>query len=164
MTVAATALRTFVALIADMSVMVTATEVNGRKVTVASEARPASLADADTFLAAHSFRRTAPWDLVGGMVGAPVETIDNVFDGTVAARLWEAVGTTHEPFEVMSARAARDGDLISDLEISEVYVVAAWRYELDVMRIHMVGEGRTWDERYTTDFPADQLVQVARQR
>lgn len=149
------------ATITETSIVVTAAYVNGQRVTVATEPRPANLDAADTFLAFHSLRRTAPWDLVGSAVGAAVESMDNRFNGTVAARLWDAVGTTHKPFEVASASDARDGDLISDMEISEVYVVAGSRFECDTMRIHMVGEGRCWDDRYTTDFPAGRLVQVA---
>jgi hypothetical protein len=131
---------------------------------IAEEARPANLADADTFLAVHSFRRTAPWDLVGSAVGAPVAKIDNTFNGTVAARLWDAVGATHDQFETAFASEARDGDLISDMEVCEPYVVAGTRLESGVMRIHMVGEGQCWEERFTTDFPPQRLVKVARKR
>jgi hypothetical protein len=132
--------------------------------TLAEGARPANLADADTFLAANSLRRTAAWDLDGDMIGAAVATIDNQFNGTVAAHLWEAVGTTHDEFETVAARDVRDGDLISDMEISEPYVVAGSRFEMDTMRVHMVGEGRAWAERYTTDFAAGAFVKVARKR
>jgi hypothetical protein len=152
------------ALVTEASILVTATYVNGQKATLATETRPACLADADTFLAVHSLRRSGEWDLVGSAVGASVESMDNRFNGTVAARLWEAVGTTHDDFKVMSASDALDGDLISDMEISEVYVVAGTRFEMDTMRIHMVAEGKAWEDRYTTDFNAGTLVQVARKR
>lgn len=160
----ATATAAPTAFITETTVMVTETSVMGVKRTVASESRPVSLAEADVFLAVHSLKRTGAWDLVGRMIGAPLAKMDNVFNGTVAARLWSAVGTTHDRFEVMSARDARDGDLISDMELSEVYVVAGSRLESDTMRIHMVAEGKEWEDRYTTDFPAGRLVMVARKR
>ena len=133
--------------------------------TLVNEARPATFADADTALAFYSLGRTGAWELdANGGVEAPVAKIDNRFNGTVAARLDQAVGTTHEPFEVMFAHQAQDGDLIGDMDLEGYAVVAGSRRESDTMRIHMVSEGQTWEDRYTTDFPAFQLVQVARKR
>jgi hypothetical protein len=133
--------------------------------TIATEARPANLAAADQALAFYSLGRVAGWDLDdNGGVSAEVRKVDNRFNGTVAARLWEAVGTTHGEWETAQAKTVQDGDLISNLEVSEPYVVAGSRYELDTMRVHMVRDGATWADRWTTDFPACQLVKVARRK
>lgn len=132
---------------------------------VATEPRPASFQEADTFLAVHGLRRVRNWDLADlGMVEAKVQMVDNQFGGTRAARLWDAVGTTHGEWETAQAKTVQDGDLISDMEVSEPYVVAGSRFELDTMRVHMVREGGVWAERHTTDFPASQLVKVARRK
>lgn len=131
--------------------------------TLANEARPATLADADTALAFYSLGRTAAWELDNnGGVEAPVAKIDNRFNGTVAARLEQAVGTTHEEFEFVLATTVRDGDLITDQEFSALYVVAGSAPEMGGMKIHMVGEGRTWEDRHTTTFQGG--VWVARKR
>ena len=133
--------------------------------TFATEARPATFAEADTALAFYSFRRTSAWELdENGGVSATVAPMDNRFNGTVAARLDRAVGTTHEEFETMFAYQAQDGDLIGDMELCGWAVVAGSRNEGDTARIHMVSEGKTWAERYSTDFPRHQLVKVARKR
>lgn len=133
--------------------------------TLLTEVRPASFELADTALAFVSLGRTSAWELtLQGMIEAPVAPVDNRFNGTVAARLWEAVGTTHDEWIALPAREIQDGDLISDTNISAPYVVAGSRFESDSMRVHMVAEGKTWDGRYTADFPAGQLVQVARKR
>lgn len=133
--------------------------------TIAVATRPVTLAEADRELAFHSLGRVGTWDLDNnGGVSATVRTVDNRFNGTVAARLDQAVGTTHAPFEVMFAHKAEDGDLIGDMDLEGYAVVAGSRRESDTMRIHMVTEGKTWEDRYTTDFPAFQLVQVARKR
>lgn len=157
------------AIIYEGQIVIVRTELGGRRVTVATEPRPATLADADTFLAVHSLRRTVAWDLgPAGAVQAPVEPMDNRFDGTVAARLDQAVGTTHEPFEHMSAgdlaRSELDGWLISDPDLTEAYVVAGSSCDGDVAKIHMVGEGKDWGQRYTTNFPPNQLVMVAKRK
>lgn len=131
--------------------------------TIAIESRPATLAEADTALAFYSLGRVGAWDLDdNGGVAATVRTVDNRFNGTVAARLDQAVGTTHKEFKVMSAHQAEDGDLIGDVDLEGYAVVAGSRRESDTMRIHMVSEGKTWADRYSTDFPAFQLVQIAR--
>lgn len=133
--------------------------------TIAVEARPATFAEADKALAFYSLRRTSAWELDdNGGVSATVVTVDNRFNGTVAARLDQAVGTTHDDFETMFARQAQDGDLIADMELCGWAVVAGSRQEGETMRIHMVSEGKTWAERYTTDFPSHRLVKVARKR
>jgi hypothetical protein len=131
--------------------------------TLVTEGRPATLAAADTALAFHSLGRTSAWELdSNGGVEAPVAKIDNRFNGTVAARLDQAVGTTHNEFELASATTVLDGDLITDSEFSAVYVVAGSSLESGAMKIHAVGEGRTWEDRYTSIFEG--LVWVARKR
>lgn len=155
--------------ITGTEVIITRTENSGRKVTVASETRPATFADADTFLAVHSLGRTSAWELSeSGMVSAPVAKIDNHFDGTTAARLDQAVGTTHDEFQIMTARelacSELEGQLITDSERTEVYVVAGSSLDGDVAKIHMVGEGKTWEERYTGHFIPGQFVWVAQRK
>jgi hypothetical protein len=131
--------------------------------TLATEGRPATLAAADTALAFYSLGRTSAWELDNnGGVEAPVAKIDNRFDGTVAARLDQAVGTTHNEFEPVSATTVRNGDLITDQEFSAIYVVAGSSLESGAMKIHMVGEGQTWEDRHTSTFTG--LVWVARKR
>lgn len=133
--------------------------------TMVGEGRPASLLEADRALAFYSLGRVGAWDLDdNGGVAVQVKKIDNRFNGTVAARLDQAVGTTHDEFEVMFAYQAQDGDLIGDMELEGYAVVAGSRHEGETARIHMVGEMKTWEDRYTTDFPRHQLVQVARKR
>lgn len=157
---------TFTALISGVSIeIVMEAQYAGTREVVATEARPASFQEAETFLAVHGFRKVRNWDLGElGMVSARVGQVDNKFGGTRAARLWDAVGTTHGEWETAQARTVEDGDLISDLEVSEPYVVAGSRFEMDTMRVHMVRDGGVWAERYTTDFPASQLVKVARRK
>lgn len=163
-------LTTRAAHITGTEIMVTETHgVTGVKRTVASEPRPATFADADTFLAVHSLGRTAEWELSGsGMVSALVAKIDNHFNGTTAARLDQAVGTTHEDFMMMTARelvcSELNGDLISDSELTEAYVVAGSSLDGSVAKVHMVGEGKTWSERFTGEFHPAQTVMVARRK
>lgn len=160
---------THTGIIYENHIVIIKSEPDGRRVNVASEPRPETLADADTFLAVHSFRRIVAWDLgPAGAVQAPVKPIDNRFNGTVAARLNQAVGTTHEPFQHMSAgdlaRSELEGQLISDPELTEVYVVAGSSLDGDVAKIHMVGEGQDWSQRYTGRFNPNQLVMVAKRK
>jgi hypothetical protein len=158
---------TYSAHITGVGVMITETnEVTNVHRTVATESRPATFADVDTFLAVHSFRRTQAWELgEAGMVSAPLERADNRFNGTVAARLDQAVGTTHGEFRMMTARelacSELEGQLITDSERQGVYVVAGSSLDGDVAKIHMVGEGQTWDERFTGEFHPGQVVWVA---
>jgi hypothetical protein len=131
--------------------------------TLVTEAQPVSFLEADRALAAHSLGRTAPWDLgANGLVSAPVAPVDNRFNGTVAARLDQAMNRTHGQFEPVLATSVEDGDLITDEEMSAIYVVAGSRLEDGGMKIHMVGEMKTWADRYTTVFHG--LVWVARKR
>lgn len=161
---------TLTAHITGVQIMVTETNgVTGVKRTVATEDRPATFADADCLLAVHSLRRTGAWELgEAGMVSAPVRLIDNCFNGTVAARLDQAVGTTHEEFTPMTARelacSELDGWLISDSELTEAYVVAGSSLDGSEVKIHMVGDGKTWEERYTGYFAPEQLVMVAKRK
>jgi hypothetical protein len=132
--------------------------------TIATEARPASFAAADTMLAANGYGRTAAWELdEAGNVSAPVAQIDNLFNGTRAARLDQAVGTTHEEFVMTNASKVENGDLISDRELSALYVVAGSSLETG-MKVHMVAEGKTWSDRFTTEFLREELVMVARRK
>lgn len=131
--------------------------------TVAVEARPATLAEADTALAFYSLGRVGAWDLDdNGGVSATVVPVDNKFNGTVAARLEAAVGTTHEPFELVRASTVENGDLVTDSEFSEVYVVGGSSTECGMTKLHMVREGGTWADRHTGEFAG--LIQVARKR
>lgn len=157
--------------IASISGTAVAIEVHEAGVcqTLATESRPATFADADTFLAVHGYGRTQDWELAEyGMVHAQVHQIDNLFSGVRAARLWDKVGTTHEQFEWMTARelACRElsGDLISDSELSEPYIVAGSSLDGSVVNIHMVGEGQTWDQHHTGYFMPGQLVKVAKRK
>ena len=158
---------TYSAHITGVGVLITeSNEVTGVKRTVATETRPATFAAADTFLAVHSFRRTQDWELgAAGMVSAPLARMDNRFNGTVAARLDQAVGTTHGPFEMMTARelvcSELEGQLITDSEQSVPYVVAGSSLDGMTAKVHMVGEGQDWSQRYTTEFHPDRIVWVA---
>lgn len=130
--------------------------------TLVTESRPATFAEADTALAFHSLGRTSAWELdENGAVSATVAPVDNRFNGTVAARLDQAVGTTHEEFELALATTVDNGDLVTDAEYSAVYVVAGSTSYGDQAKLHMVGEGKTWADRHTAEFG---LVRVARKR
>ena len=159
---------TYTAHITGVEVLITeSNEVTGVKRNVASESRPATFAAAEVFLAFHSFRIAQDWELgAAGMVSAPLERMDNRFNGTVAARLDSAVGTTHEPFAPITARelacSELNGDLISDSEITEVYVVAGSSLDGPDVKVHMVREGQDWNQRYTGHFIPDQFVWVAK--
>ena len=165
-------IHTFTAIITGTAISVEMDHLyEGTTEVVFTEARPATLADADHALAAHGFGRVQNWDLgPNGDVRARVRRSDNQFNGTRAARLWDAIGTTHGELETVvltiqdGMPTVNDGDLITDLEESELYVVAGSRFESEIARIHMVGEGKTWDQRYTTDFPFGSVVKVARRK
>lgn len=151
--------------ITDLHILLVRHEGGGRKITVGSEPRPATLADADTALAFYSLGRITEWDLAPGVgVFAQVKEIDNRFNGTVAARLEQAVGTTHEEFEYDQASNVENGDLISDSELSGISVVAGCSTDGDVTKIHQVTEGRTWDDRYTGHFMPGQFIMRARRK
>jgi hypothetical protein len=127
--------------------------------TIGEEARPASLADADMALAAHGYGRTGAWDLEGDNLAAPIAQVDNLFNGVRAARFDQAMGTTHaDRFELVSATTVENGDLVTDAEESVVYLVAG---SDGTGKIHMVAEGKTWDDRFTSEFG---LIRVARKR
>lgn len=133
--------------------------------TIASEGHPATFAAADQALAFYSLARTEAWELDdNGGVSARVARIDNRFNGTVAARLDQAVGTTHDEFELDFAHRAKDGDLIGDTDLEGFAVVAGSRHEGETSRIHMVAEGKTWEDRHTTEFSRYSLVSLARKR
>jgi|ADGO01.1.fsa_nt_gi hypothetical protein len=163
---------TFTAIITGLQIRVEMDHLyEGKTEVVFTEARPATLADADHALAAHGFGRVRDWDLgPNGDVRARVRMIDNEFGGTRAARLWDAIGTTHEELDTVVV-GIRDGvptvdvgDLITDMDESELYVVAGARFECGTARIHMVREGETWEDRYTGEFPFGQVVKVARRK
>lgn len=141
---------------------------------VFSELRPGNLAEADTALMAHGLQRVGEWDLgYPGTVETKARFIDNKFNGTRAARLDTLVGKTHWEWEKVvlgfnseGEPTVQDGDLIgpSGLGEGDPYVVAGSRFENEVARIHMVGEGKTWDDRHTTNFAFGRMVKVARRK
>lgn len=140
-------------------------EVNDAGLTswlIAEEARPASFQEADTTLAWYGYGRTEAWDLVGAGVSARVEQIDNLFNGVRAARLDQAVGTTHNEFDLVPASSINNGDLVTDGDRSAIYVVGGSSTECGVTKLHQVGEGQTWDQHYTGEFRG--LVWCARKR
>lgn len=151
------------ATITAASIKIEVTDVDGMGI-LAVETRPATLADADSFLAANGFARTTEWDLHPTGMQAAIAKVDNKFNNTRAARLAEAVGTTHYEWLVMQAEEARNGDLISDLDLSAAYVVAACSTHGSITRICMVAENKTWEDRNVSFFPSHQLVQVARRK
>lgn len=125
-------------------------------------ARPADFRTADVELAAAGLGRTSAWELDGDNISAPVATVDNEFNGTRAAKLWAAVGTTHEEFELALASTVANGDLVTDSEFSEVYVVGGSSTECGLTKLHMVRELGTWADRHTGEFSG--LIQVARRK
>jgi hypothetical protein len=151
-------MKTYTATITGVALLVA-----GQTDWLVNEVRPATFAAADTALAFASLGRTSAWELdTNGGVEATVAPVDNRFNGTVAARLDQAVGTTHGGIEAVLATSVQDGDLITDSDQSALYVVAGSRLEDGGMKIHMVGEGQVWDQRHTTVFHG--LVWVARKR
>jgi hypothetical protein len=128
-----------------------------------NENRPASFAAADFWLAAQGYRVVGGWELGIGHTGldAKVRKLDNVFAGVRAAGLWEKVGRTHGQFELTPASQVRNGDLVTDSDYSEVYLVAGSSTEGTVTKLHQVAEGKEWNERYTGEFHG--LVWAARQ-
>lgn len=132
---------------------------------IAEEARPGSFADADAFLAFHSYGRNGAWELTcEGAVEASAAPVDNRFNGTVAARLDRAVGTTHDAWVVDQACNVDNGDLVSDMDASAVYVVGGSSTECGTTKLHMVAECKTWADRYTGEFVSGELVRRARRR
>lgn len=126
--------------------------------------RPASLAEVETELAFVSLGLTSGWDLEGENIAATVTPVDNRFNGTVAAKLDRAVGTTHEAFEIAAAQEVENGDLVSDMELCGIAVVAGCSTDGDVTKIHQVTEGKTWEDRYTGHFIPRQFVMRARRK
>lgn len=124
--------------------------------------RPENLEAADMVLAVHSLKRTAAWDLVGHAVGAPVRAMDNEFNGVRAANLWAKVGTTHSEFELVPVSKVENGDLVTDSDHSEIYLVAGSSTECGVTKLHQVCDGGEWADRYTGEFVG--LILVARKR
>lgn len=132
---------------------------------LASEGRPANLAAAaDTMLAFHGYGTVGGWDLgPNGTVAAQVKRVDNKFSGVTAARLWERIGTTHgQDFLPVLASEVAPGSLITDHEQSEVYLVAGQSVEGSIAKIHMVSEGKTWEERFTGEFGRDTIVWISK--
>src|SRR5690606_11789208 len=163
---------TFTAIITvtTISVEMTSTYAGTTEV-VFTEARPATLPDADHVLAAHGFGRVRDWDLgPNGDVRAQVRMIDNECGGTRAVRLWDAIGTTRGELEtvVVGIRdgmpTINDGELITDMDESGLYVVAGSGLECGTARIHMAREGGNWEDRCTEDFHFGQVVKVARRK
>jgi hypothetical protein len=139
-------------------------QADGTSALVASEARPANLADADTMLAWNGYGRTGSWDLAeAGNIAAPVQRVDNRFNGVTAARLWQRLGTTHsQNFLPVLASQVEPGWIITDHEESEVYLVAGQSVDGSIAKIHMVSEGKTWGDRHTGEFGRDSLVWVSK--
>ena len=130
---------------------------------ILEEARPATFELADLALATVSLVRTEAWELgADGTVEARVTELDNTFNGVVAARLWDKVNTTHGQIEPVLASSVQDGDIITDSEVSALYLVAGSSPTSDGMKIHMVAEGKGWNDRHTSIFTG--LVWVARKR
>lgn len=127
---------------------------------IGEEARPLSFAAADMALAAHGYGRTSAWDLGGAdHITADIETVDNEFNGVRAARFDDALGTTHaDSFELALAKTVENGDLVTDQEFSAVYVVAG---SDGTGKLHLVAEGKTWNDRHTAEFG---VIRVARKR
>lgn len=129
------------------------------------EPRPATLAEADTALAAYGLARVRGWDLgPDGDVRARVSMIDNQFNGVRAARLDAKIGTTHDEVTMVPARQVENGDIITDRDQCALYVVAGSAQEMGEVRISMVGEGQSWADRYATLWPEDAPVWVARRK
>jgi len=126
--------------------------------------RPASFGEAEAWLAEHGYRVVGGWDLSAMHTGvdAKVRPLDNLFNGVRAAGLWAKVGTTHTGWELVPAREVANGDLVTDSDKSEPYLVAGSSTEGTVTKLHMVGEGKEWSERHTGEFHG--LVWAARQR
>jgi hypothetical protein len=124
--------------------------------------RPASFAAAEFWLAAQGYRVEGNWELGTEHPGvdATVRKLDNEFNGVRAAGLWEKVGTSHSEFVLTPARKVENGSLVTDADRSEVYVVAGSSTEGTVTKLHMVAEGKEWNERYTGEFHG--LVWAAR--
>lgn len=129
--------------------------------TLLIEARPATFELADMALATVSLTRTEAWELGGdGAIHAQVTDLDNTFNGVVAARLENKIGTTHGEIEPVLARTVQNGDIITDREASALYLVAGTNPAGQDMKVHMVAEGKGWNDRHTSTFSG--LVWVAR--
>lgn len=153
----------FSAVITDATIVLA--EVNDAGLTswlIAEEPRPESFLEADRMLTANGYARIGAWDLTGAGVAATVAQVDNLFNGVRAARLDQAVGTTHDEFELVPASSVGNGDLVTDADRSAIYVVGGSSTECGVTKLHQVGEMKTWDDRYTGQFPG--LVWAARKR
>lgn len=129
--------------------------------TIAEEARPTSFVEADMALAFHSYGRTSSWELAAdGTVVAGIAPVDNRFNGVPAARFDEALGSTHaDEFELVLAATVENGDLVTDAEFSAVYVVAGSESHGHSAKLHLVAEGKTWEDRCSSEFT---LIRVAR--
>jgi hypothetical protein len=125
-------------------------------------ARPENFRAAEIELAMVGLAVASAWELDGDNISAPVRKLDNEFNGVRAAKIWAAVGTTHEEFELAPASTVENGDIITDSEFSDAYVVGGSSTECGVTKLHQVAEGKGWDDRYTGEFSG--LVQVARRK
>lgn len=116
--------------------------------------RPTSLAEAEAWLAAQGYRVVKGWDLALTHTGveATVRKMDNEFNGVRAADLEGKIGVTHHEPELMMASQVGNGDLVTDSDRSTFYVVAGSSTEGSVTKLHMVGENKEWEERYTGEF------------
>jgi hypothetical protein len=133
--------------------------------TFLEEARPATFELADLALATVSMVRTEAWELdADGNVSAQVTDLDNTFNGVVAARLDDKIGTTHGEIEPVLAETVANGDLITDREVSALYVVAGGSLSDDIQRVLMVADGKGWNDRHAANFGRREIVWVARKR
>jgi hypothetical protein len=130
---------------------------------ILEEARPATFELADLALATVSLVRHEAWELDGeGNVSARVTDLDNKFNGVVAARMDAMIGTTHGEIEPVLAETIQDGDIITDQEVSALYLVAGSSVAFGTAKVHMVAEGKGWYDRHTSAFSG--VVWVARKR
>lgn len=132
---------------------------------VLEEARPATFELADLALATVSLVRHEAWELdQNGNVSARVTDLDNTFNGVVAARLDAKIGTTHGEIEPVLAETVVNGDLITDREVSALYVVAGGSLTDAHQRVNMVADGKGWNDRHAGTFGRREIVWVARKR
>lgn len=149
-------MNTTVAVITDSTIVLA--EVNDSGLTsqlIAEAARPESFEAAATFLAEHGYRVDevyTGWDLCGAGVQAQVRKLDNLFNGVRAADLNAKVGTTHSEFFLCPASKVENGDLVTDQDRSETYLVAGSSTESGSTKLHMVRDGGEWSERHTGEF------------
>jgi hypothetical protein len=131
---------------------------------IASEPRPSSFQEADDFLAQYGFRRTENWELGKLILSARVESVNNLFNGVRAARFDQAVGTTHEEWQLTPVQDIEIGDLVSDPEASEFYVAAGINANTVETTLLLVEENGVWEERIRHTCSPGTLLMVAHKK